>query len=92
MSKKSNYNPYCKLCGSCGEDGCCSHIGCFSTLVQNPKCEYGEIYVRDAIFNNEVNNMTFELFSKLEKDTEYTKDMFISEFNIKFDELLKKIY
>ena len=27
------YSPYCELCGGCGEDGCCSHLSCFRTLI-----------------------------------------------------------
>ena len=86
--KKSNYNPYCELCGNCGEEGCCSHIGCFSTLVKNPKCDYGFTYVKEAILNHNTNKMVFELVDKLEKDENYTKEQFIKDFNSKYDELL----
>lgn len=88
--KKSNYSPYCKLCSACGEDGCCSHIGCFSALVENPKCAYGKSYVKDAILNHNTNKMLFELIDKLEKDVNYSKEQFISDFNSKYDELLEE--
>jgi hypothetical protein len=88
--KKSNYSPYCKLCSSCGVDGCCSHINCFSTLVLNPKCNYGRTYIKDAILNHKINEMVFNLFIKLEKDEKYTKEQFILDFNLKYDELLDK--
>lgn len=89
MSKReSNYSPYCELCNGCGEDGCCSYIGCFSSLVDNPKCAYGRTYVKDAILNHSTNEMVFELIDKLEKDSNYTKEQFLLEFNAKYDELL----
>jgi len=90
--KKIDYNPYCELCGNCGEEGCCSHIGCFSTLVKNPKCEYGFLYVKQAILNDNTNKMVFELIRKLEKDESYTKEQFISDFNSKYDEFMDQYF
>ena len=85
--KEVQYSPYCELCGGCGEDGCCSYIGCFSALIDNPKCDYGRTYVKDAILNKKLLSLTFELFDKLENDEAYTKEMFIFEFNEKSDVL-----
>jgi len=28
MMEENNYDPYCPVCGSCGEDGCCSATSC----------------------------------------------------------------
>jgi hypothetical protein len=90
MGNELNYNPYCELCTACGEDGCCSHISCFSTLVQNPKCKYGRTYVADAILNNGIVNMVYELTERLKKEETYTKDDFLFDFEIEMDKLYDK--
>lgn len=36
-------NPYCKVCGACGEEGCCSPLTCDFT----EGCEYKDIYLKD---------------------------------------------
>ena len=92
INRKSDYSPYCKLCGSCGEDGCCSYIGCFSALVENPKCDYGKTYVKDAILNHGMNKMVFQLMDKMESDAAYTKEQFITDFNTGYDKLLDDFF
>lgn len=37
------YNPYCKSCGSCGHDGCCSAMNC----KFDKNCKYKNIYLKD---------------------------------------------
>jgi hypothetical protein len=92
MINKSKFNPYCELCESCGEEGCCSHINCFSTLIKNPKCKYGQTYVKEAILNNKTNIIFFELFEKLEKDNTYTKEQFIIDFKLNYNKILEEHY
>ena len=79
------YSPYCELCEACGEDGCCSHIICFSNLIKNPKCKYGEIYVKEAILNKNIVKVLFELLDTLENDDKYTKKQFLTDLNYKID-------
>jgi hypothetical protein len=40
------YNPYCKICEACGEEGCCSAICC----QQDPEGDYCQGYLRDLKF------------------------------------------
>jgi hypothetical protein len=40
---ENKYNPYCKLCSGCGEDGCCSALIC----KMEDGCEYKETYLND---------------------------------------------
>ncbi len=39
-------SPYCQVCDSCGEDGCCSVISC----KQSPNVDYFEGYLEDLKF------------------------------------------
>lgn len=91
-SEELEYSPYCKLCGNCGEEGCCSHIGCFSNLIKNPECEYGKTYVKEAILNHETNKMVFNLIEILEKDQNYSKEQFIEDFRSEYSKLLDVRY
>lgn len=84
------YNPYCELCDSCGEDGCCSHIGCFSTLVKNPKCKYGESYVKDAILHRELSNMCIGLIEKFKANDSYTREQFLNDYEMQSDKIYDK--
>jgi hypothetical protein len=85
---EEEYSPYCELCEACGEDGCCSHINCFSALIKNPKCKYGEIYIKEAILNNQTVKMIFELIENLKNNNNYTKEMFVNDFDLEYDKLL----
>lgn len=49
---KEQYNPYCKSCEGCGEDGCCSYINCaISSIRKNKKCDYPETYIDHLLFD-----------------------------------------
>ena len=89
------YNPYCELCSNCGEEGCCSHIGCFSALIENPKCKYGDYYVRQAIYYKEVAKLSFDLFDKL-KTGIITSEQAVEQFKIEdlkiYEEVFMKKY
>ena len=89
---KDNKSPYCEICGACGEDGCCSHLQCFSALIKNPKCEYGRTYLKDATFNSELCREYIGIFSKYEKDENYSRESFIADFNTLFDKIYDKVY
>jgi hypothetical protein len=89
--KTEEYNPYCELCGGCGEDGCCSHINCFRQLINSPKCEYGETYLNDAKYAREMSHMSAEIFSQLETH-EITADQAINDYEVKSNLIFKEIY
>lgn len=89
--EEENYSPYCELCGGCGEDGCCSHLSCFRTLIENPKCEYGKTYLSDAQFADELYKLGFEIKEKL-KNKEITADDAVIEYENNYDLIWKKVY
>jgi len=64
-----SFNPYCPLCGGCGEDGCCSAIHCLNE--QKFHCEYGEIYKLDIIYAYRVHSELPESLYKLIDTKEY---------------------
>jgi hypothetical protein len=39
---------YCPVCGSCGEDGCCS----IESVILGHGCKYSEYYARQAYYNH----------------------------------------
>ena len=82
---------YCELCGGCGEDGCCSHINCFQSLIKNPKCKYGETYLREASLCKEVSEMYSDLVWKLETNLSYTRTQFIIDCNVQYSAIWDKI-
>lgn len=86
-----NESPYCELCGGCGEDGCCSHLNCFRTLIQNPKCDYGKTYLADAMFAEKMYELGFKIFQKLKKH-EITSDEAVVEYDENYDIIWNEIY
>ena len=91
MKKETKYSPYCKLCNSCGEDGCCSHLNCFRALIKSPKCKYGETYLADANFVKKIYDIACDIFAKLEQK-EISSDEAVVEFNNGFDEAYDATY
>jgi hypothetical protein len=89
--EEENCSPYCELCGGCGEDGCCNHLMCFRTLIQNPKCEYGITYLKDAQFANDLYKLGFETIEKL-KNKEMTADDAVIEYEKNYDLIYDKLY
>ena len=43
---EDSYNPYCSVCDSCGEDGCCSALNC----KQSNNGKYCETYLKNLQF------------------------------------------
>ena len=43
MSEQEEYSPYCPVCTACGEEGCCSPMGC----SQDPNGDYCKGYLKD---------------------------------------------
>jgi len=63
-----DYSPYCKICDSCGEDGCCSALSC----KQDPNGDYCKTYLKDLQFGY---RMYKELVNLLENDEKYQKQI-----------------
>jgi len=69
---ENEYSPYCKICDSCGEDGCCSAVHC----QQHPEGSYCKSYLNDLKFGYRMfNSLSNYLDSKGIKfeDEEYDK-------------------
>lgn len=69
-------SPYCKICGGCGEDGCCSAMIC----KQHPDGDYCKTYLKDLKFG-------YLMFDEIDKIL--PED---SEFKKKYEELFDKVY
>lgn len=78
-------SPYCKLCSSCGESGCCSPLRCFSKLIKNDKCQNGEGYLLDIQIALEFSDWVLGYFNN--KDNLTAKDA-----NRKYSEMMDRIY
>ena len=64
MTKKENYNPYCKVCSGCGEDGCCSAVNC----EQSKDGKYCAKYLKDLQFGYLMHKAMYE-FLKDDKES-----------------------
>lgn len=77
-----DYNPYCTVCESCGEDGCCSAMSC----KQSPDGKYCETYLLDLKFGY---LMFKDLFNLIEKDPKY-KEALDDLYDKNYDRIYKK--
>jgi len=82
---------YCEICGSCGEQGCCSFISCFSRLVKEKKCEYGQDYLNHAIFTHALAELGQEIITKLENGL-LDANLAIKEYNTRWVEIYDESY
>ena len=72
-------NGYCKICGSCGEEFCCSPLMCdFSE-----KCEYSEKYLKDLKFAY----LMFNDFSDIIPNDSETKNKYDIIYQKNFDRI-----
>lgn len=78
-------SPYCKDCGACGEDGCCSPLKCISKLVNKNTCMYGNGYLKDIELALKFSKWVFEYVDK-------NDNLNVKEANLKYGELIDEIY
>ena len=67
-NNNTDWTGYCKLCDSCGEEGCCSPIGCLRQHMivdRNKDCDYGDRYFRDILFGYKTAQMYSAIFDDL---------------------------
>ena len=86
-----NQSPYCQLCESCGNEGCCNFLKCFSKLIKNDKCDNGEVYLKDARFHFQISELADEVFDKL-KNGEYNATLAIEAYKKEWHEIYDKVY
>lgn len=87
--KDNKWNPYCELCGSCGEEGCCSPISClFKCMVEErpKKCDHGSGNAEILWFNYLLSDMYGEYTYKL-KEKEITTEEYLEITEKKWHEL-----
>jgi hypothetical protein len=58
IEEEEDYNPYCKICTACGEDGCCSALMCSF----EDDCEYKQTYLAEL---REGYKFTREFYNKI---------------------------
>lgn len=89
---EENYSPYCPLCESCGEEGCCSHLHCFRALIEsNPKCAYGSHYLREAIFNKRLVEFFHKMIDSITKGELNPKNI-VELYNIRWNKIYDEVY
>lgn len=89
-----SYSPYCELCESCGEEGCCSPVSCMykCMITEKPKkCNYGESYAHDLNFSYQLSNMYGEQIDLLESK-EITVEEFLERVKLEWDLIYDKVY
>jgi hypothetical protein len=78
---------YCKKCNSCGESGCCSALNCFSKLIVDSGCKWGEYYLNEYRLDKDINEMLFDSIDRL-KSGELDKMSFLEEVDKKWSNLI----
>lgn len=75
-SFEEEYSPYCKLCSSCGENGCCPYLICINNVLDSNKgCNYPngtkfEIYLRDIFMERVLlSNLNQETINQIYSDS-----------------------
>lgn len=92
--KDRNYSPYCELCTSCGEEGCCSPISCmFKCMVDEKpkKCRYGSGYAEDLWFAYLLSKMYQRYTYKLQ-EKEITPEEYLEITKKEWNELYDIAY
>lgn len=83
---------YCKLCTGCGEDGCCSWVNCFASLIENDKCSSGSTYLNDAMFDEKLSSIGFNAINDIKEGTKTAKEaieFYDTEWSRAYDEIFR---
>ena len=79
-----DYSPYCKECGGCGEEGCCSPMMC----TQSPNGDYCQTYLIDLQLGYLMDKYFMEnIYNDLDEGQKHRYD---AEWNRVYDELYGK--
>lgn len=81
---EESYNPYCSICDSCGEDGCCSALNC----EQSKNGKYCETYLKDLQFGYRMFKDLYDLID--EKGDEEMKKSLDELYDKNYDLIWKK--
>ena len=80
MTKEEYKSPYCPVCDSCGEDGCCSAMSC----KQSPEGDYCQGYLKDLKFAYLMYKDLTRLFEEDPNHKETIEKMFDKNWDIIF--------
>lgn len=86
-----NESLYCRLCESCGHEGCCNFIQCFRKLIENDKCDNGQQYLKDARFHFRISQLSEEVINRLENG-QYDAKLAVQEYRKEWNEIYDKVY
>jgi hypothetical protein len=78
---EESYSPYCKICEACGEEGCCSAMGC----QQHPDGDYCAGYLDDLKFGY---IMYREIYNMVHDDPKY-KEQISKLWNETYDKIYR---
>lgn len=73
LNEEDNYSPYCKVCGACGEDGCCSAMMC----KQSPDGDYCQTYLNELRFGYLMYHDTYDLV--IDQEAKKKRDAFFDK-------------
>jgi hypothetical protein len=81
--KEDYESPYCEVCESCGEEGCCS----IEKSILGHGCKYAQWYARDVYFNEMLIN---ELLTFIQDNVDNADNIVSKIYNTAFDKAKEK--
>ena len=81
--KEDYESPYCDVCESCGEEGCCS----IEKSILGHGCKYAQWYAKDVYFNEVLIN---ELLTYIKENVEGADKVVDAAYNKAFDKAKEK--
>ena len=81
--KEDYESPYCDVCESCGEEGCCS----IEKSILGHGCKYAQWYAKDVYFNEVLIN---ELLTFIQDNVDNADNIVSKIYNTAFDKAKEK--
>ena len=81
--KEDYESPYCDVCESCGEEGCCS----IEKSILGHGCKYAQWYAKDVYFNEMLIN---ELLTFIQDNVDNADNIVSKIYNTAFDKAKEK--
>ena len=86
MTELDDYDPYCKICGGCGEDGCCSALMC----KQHPDGRYCKTYLQELRFSYAVFREVYDLIPEDEETQKKLDEIYDRNYDRFFQQSQEK--
>ena len=80
-------NPYCEVCESCGEEGCCS----VEKSLLGHNCKYGEYYAKEVYYNEMLIDELLKLLESNGVGRDETGDVVIDPIGDAYDRAYKRV-